>query len=319
MALLDRRLVYSPFEYPQAFKYWKDQRAANWIHESIEMKEDKDQWTEDRLTESEKQVIGRTLKGFVQSEVIIEDYWARKVSKWFPKPEIQLMTSCFASMEGEHIVSYAYLQETLGLFDFDAFLHEPAAKAKIDRLLMVKGKSKTSIAKSLAIFSAFTEGINLFSSFAILMSFSKRNLLKGVGLIVEYSYKDELLHSEAGCWLFRVFVKEYPEVLSPELIEEINQAAIDTVKLEHDFIDQSFSMGEIEGINSGDLKEYIRFRANVKLKDLGFKPIYNDINMEQVRNLDWFGVMTSGSRSPDFFAKKVADYSKGVADFSDCF
>ncbi len=60
--------------------------------------------------------------------------------------------------------------------------------------------------------SAFTEGVNLFSSFAILMSFQLRNLMKGTGQIVEWSVRDESLHSKAGCWLFRTMVEEMPEL-----------------------------------------------------------------------------------------------------------
>jgi ribonucleoside-diphosphate reductase beta chain len=316
LALLDPRLVYSPFEYPECYQFWLDQQTSHWLHTGIELGTDVNDW-DLRLTDSEKQVIGRTLKGFVQSEVLIQDYWATKVSRWFKKSEIQMMCVAFASSESIHQASYAYLQETLGLFDFDAFLYEPAAKAKIDRLLTVKGKTRTEIARSLAIFSAFTEGVNLFSSFAILMSFSKRNLLKGVGKIVEYSCKDEANHSQGGIFLFRTFVEEYPEVMTLELENDIYDAARETVLLEHNFIDQSFAMGEIGGIDSGDLKEYIKYRTNLKLQDLGLKPVYNDLNLEQVRNLDWFTVMTGGSRLQDFFDGKVADYGKGVADFSD--
>ncbi len=135
------------------------------------------------------------------------------------------MSHTFAAFESIHAVSYAYLNDSLGLDDYKAFLHEETVKAKIDRLINTGGKSKEDIAKSLAIFSAFNEGVNLFSSFAILMSFSRRNLLKGLGQIIAFSIKDESLHSEAGCWLFRTFVEEYPAVLTDELKKEIYEAA----------------------------------------------------------------------------------------------
>ena len=216
-----------------------------------------------------------------------------------------------------HSASYAYLQETLGLNDFDAFLYEPSAKAKIDRLLSTRGKTREDIALSLAVFSAFTEGVNLFSSFAILLSFSRKNLLKGVGQIVSYSLKDESLHARGGCWLFRALISEFPEILTEELKIKIYEAARVTVQLEDDFIDQSFQECEIDTINSRDLKTYIRFRTNTKLKDLGLRPIYLNLDKDRLANLEWFSVLSSGVELQDFFANKVSSYSKGVADFSE--
>lgn len=318
MPLLEKRLLYSPFEYPMAHEYWAKQQMSHWLHYEIQMNSDVMDW-QTKLTESEKSVIGRTLNGFTQAEVLIEDYWSTKVTRWFKKPEIQMMCSSFAAMESIHAVAYAYLQETLGLNDFDAFLHEPAAKAKIDRLLMARGKSHEEIATSLAVFSAFTEGVNLFSSFAILMSFSCRNLLKGVGQIVAFSVRDESLHSQAGVWLFNTLIEEYPHLMTVELKDKLKDAARYTVQLEDNFIDQSFSQGEIEGINSSDLKEYIRFRTNTKLKDIGLQPLWKNLNKERLNNLEWFSVLSSGVELQDFFAGRVSSYSKSFADFSEVF
>src|SRR5271168_5537343 len=147
------------------------------------------------------------------------------VGKWFKKPEIQMMAATFSAFESIHAVAYAYLNQSLGLEDFEAFLHEPTAKAKIDRLISTKGKTKEEIARSLAIFSAFNEGVNLFSSFAVLLNFSRFNKLKGVGQMIAFSIKDESLHSEAGCKTFRTFVEEYPEVWNNDLKGEIYDAA----------------------------------------------------------------------------------------------
>lgn len=193
MGLLDKRLIVLPFEYPIAFDYWTKQQQSHWLPSEVQLGSDVLDWTT-RLTESEKEVVGRTLKGFTQIEVIVQDYWSTKVRRWFKKPEIQMTAAAFANMEGIHQQAYSYLQETLGMTDFAAFLHEPAAKAKIDRVMQTVGKSKEEIALSLAVFSAFTEGVNLFSSFAILMSFSRRNTLKGIGQIVAWSVRDESLH-----------------------------------------------------------------------------------------------------------------------------
>lgn len=193
--LLDPRLVYAPFEYPQFYDFWFQQQTSHWLHNEINLTSDLQDWKV-RLTDTEKTIIAGILKGFVQVESLVSDFWSNKVARWFKKPEICLMANCFASMEGIHQVSYAYLNETLGLLDFDAFLYEPTAKAKLDRLASINDEnpSNEEMALSLAIFSAFTEGVQLFSSFAVLFNFSRFNKLKGVAEIISFSCKDESLH-----------------------------------------------------------------------------------------------------------------------------
>ncbi len=311
MGLLDKRLTYAPFEYQKAFDVWQTQQQMHWLHSEVSMAADIDDW-KSKLTEAEKAVIGGVLKGFVNAEILIEDYWTQVVANRIKKPEVQMAASTIAAMESIHAVAYAYLNESLGLMDFDAFLHEPAAKAKIERLMEVKSKTKTDLARSLAIFSAFNEGVNLFSAFAILMSFSRRNLLKGVGQIVAFSSRDESLHSEFGCYLFRQLVEEYPEIWTDELKKDIYDAARLTVQLEDDFIDQCFKVGKIEGIDASDLKQYIRHRANTKLGDLGLKSNWKNVDKQAVERItSWYDAMVSGVEKADFFAGRVTTYMKG--------
>lgn len=311
MSLLKPRFVFKPFEYEQAFKYWEIQQQVHWLPSEVSMAKDIADWMMN-LSDSEKNVVGNVLKGFTQTEVVVQDYWTTRVTKWFPKPEIVMMATAFGAMETVHATGYAYLNDSLGLDDYDAFLEEPATKAKIDRLLSVDGKSKRDIARSLAIFSAFTEGVNLFSSFAILMSFSLNNKLKGVKQIVSWSVRDESLHSMAGCWLFRQFIKENPRIWTDDLKKDIYEAAKLTVQLEEDFIDKCFELGPIENLNPEDLKQYIRYRTNTKLQDIMLKPIIEVKDKDAVDRMHWFDILSSGKEFQDFFAQQPTTYSKGV-------
>jgi len=315
MTLLTPRVTYAPFEYQQAYKYWELQQQSHWLHTEVSMASDINDWKM-TLSDGEKHAVGHILKGFTQSEVFIQEYWSQMVGKWFKKPEIQMMAATFASFESIHAVSYAYLNQSLGLEDFGAFLHEPTAKAKIDRLISTKGKSKEEIAKSLAIFSAFNEGVNLFSSFAILLNFSRFNKMKGLGQIIAFSIKDESLHSDAGCWLFRTLVSEYPGILTDELKEEIYEAAKVTVELEDDFIEKAFEETQLEGLDVKDMKNFIRFRTNTKLNDLGLAKRWKNLDKEALERMAWFDVMSAGVAHTDFFAQRTTDYAKGSMDFS---
>ena len=314
--ITELRPHYKPFEYQTAFEFYKDQHRAHWLADEVPLSSDLNDWKL-KLTESEKNLIGNILKSFAQTETYVNDYWSTKVAVWFPKHEIKAMACAFADFESIHAEAYARLNEELGLDDFEAFMEDEEAKAKIDRLVELPGDTLREKALSLAIFSAFTEGVNLFSSFAILMSFQLRNLMKGTGQVVEWSVRDESLHSKAGCWIFRTLLEEDPSLDTTELTQAIYEACDLSVKLEFDFIEKAFEMGDIEGLNKDQLKNFIKERANQKLIELGYNPIYNDIDPNLLKQMEWFGHLTSGKTHQDFFANRVTDYSKSTADWND--
>jgi ribonucleoside-diphosphate reductase beta chain len=313
--LLHERIIYKPFEYPEAYDYWLKQQQAHWLHTEVPMMSDLTDWNSN-LTESEKNIIGSILKGFAQTETIVNDYWSGLVTKWFRKPEVIMMATTFGAFETIHAEAYSLLNETLGLDNFSEFLEDESTMAKIENLMLVRDsfsgeKNLHEIAKSLAIFSAFTEGVNLFSSFAVLLSFKMRNKLKGVGQIVEWSIRDESMHSEAGCWLFRTLIKENPHLKTKELEAAINEAALLSLKLELDFIDKVYELGDLEGCSKYDLQNFIKNRVNTKLGDLGYNPIVTDIDMTAVERMKWFDALSAGKQHTDFFANRVTNYSKG--------
>jgi ribonucleoside-diphosphate reductase beta chain len=241
------------------------------------------------------------------------------VTSWFPKHEIKQMAMMFGSQETIHATAYSYLNETLGLEDFAAFLHEPTIAEKFELLTSTKAEythedlkfnseAREDVARSLAIFSAFAEGVSLYSSFAVLYSFQMRNLLKGIGQQMKWSVRDESLHSKMGCRLFRHICEEYPE-LKESVKDKVIEAASLIIKLEHSFIDKMFEMGDLENLKAEDLKQFILKRTNEKLIDLGYDP-YFEYDVESASQLDWFYHLTGGVTHTDFFAIRPTDYSK---------
>jgi ribonucleoside-diphosphate reductase beta chain len=325
MSLLKERVVYKPFEYPQAYDYWLKQQQAHWLHTEVPMAQDVTDW-KSNMKDHEKNVVGQILKGFAQTETVVNDYWSTLVTKWFRKPEIIMMGTTLGSSETIHAEAYSLLNEQLGLDNFSEFLEDEATMAKIEALMNVRDNDDGTAnwherAKSLAIFSAFTEGVNLFSSFAVLLSFKMRNKLKGVGQIVEWSVRDESLHSDAGCWLFRTLMKEEPKFKTKKLVSEIEDAARMSMKLEFDFIDKVFEMGDLENLGKEELKNFIKHRINTKMSDLGLTPIVpsEDIDKGALKTMKWFDAVIAGKQHTDFFASRVTNYSKGHLDWSNAF
>jgi ribonucleoside-diphosphate reductase beta chain len=323
--LFTERIPFKPFEFPVYYtEGWLKQAQAFWLHTEIPMQGDVKDWNE-TLTESEKHLVGNILLGFAQTECAVSDYWTGMVTKWFPKHEIRQMAMMFGSQETIHATAYSYLNETLGLDDFSAFLHEPATAEKFSLLTETSADwtpkdldtnpiARQEVARSLAIFSAFSEGVSLYSSFAVLYSFQMRNKLKGIGQQMKWSVRDESLHSRMGCQLFKHMCEEFPELLE-EAKSSIYEAAKLIIKLEHNFIDKMFEKGDLENLKKEDLKNFIVKRVNEKLAELGYNPIpggddYFPFDIDSASELDWFYHLTGGVTHTDFFAMRPTDYSK---------
>jgi ribonucleoside-diphosphate reductase beta chain len=286
MGLFDERIAYKPFDYPEYYtEGWLKQAQAFWLHTEISMQSDIKDWKE-KLNDKEKNLVGNILLGFAQTECAVSDYWTQKVVGWFPKHEIQQMAMMFGSQETVHAVAYSYLNETLKL-------EEPATAQRFDNLVAYNGSDTVGIAKSLAVFSAFAEGVSLYSAFAVLYSFQLRNLLKGIGQQMKWSVRDESLHSKMGCQLFKHMCQEDDKLL---------EACRSDVK-------------------AYDLKQFIRKRTNEKLIELGYIDLgsYFSYDKKAATNLDWFYHLTGGVTHTDFFAIRPTDYSKANEgeDFED--
>jgi ribonucleoside-diphosphate reductase beta chain len=323
--LFTERVPFKPFEYPVYYNEgWLKQAQAFWLHTEISMQGDVKDWNEN-LTAEEKNLVGNILLGFAQTECAVSDYWTTMVTKWFPKHEIKQMAMMFGSQETIHATAYSYLNETLGLEDFEAFLHEPSTAAKFELLtsttadwthedLAQSAQARREVARSLAIFSAFAEGVSLYSSFAVLYSFQMRNKLKGIGQQMKWSVRDESLHSRMGCQLFRHMVEEYPE-LHEQVKDDVLRAAEMMVELEHKFIDKMFEMGDLENLKADDLKHFILKRANEKIAELGYSEgPFMEYEEDKSAELEWFYHLTGGHTHTDFFAIRPTDYSKAGED-----
>jgi ribonucleoside-diphosphate reductase beta chain len=331
MNLLDKRDTYRPILYPQALEYWKKQQQAHWLVEEIDFNEDKRDW-DTKLTDGERNFLSKIFRFFTQTDVdVATAYYDKYIPVLGGQPELKMMMGSFANMEGIHIAAYAKVLDTVGMPDaeFSAFKQHKQMLAKHDYVgkftpnqemfhadvfgLSAARESKKQLAKTLAVYSAFTEGLSLFSSFAMLMNFQRFGKMKGMGKVVEWSIRDETLHVEAMTWLFRTFIKENPEIWTDEFKKELYQICRDIVKLEDAFIDLCFKeAGELEGITAEEVKKYIRFIADRRLADLGLKPNYH----VKENPLDWMSWMVLNSHG-NFFETRVTEYAKGVDDQSE--
>ena len=306
--LLTHRRFYRPFEYPQYFEYFKKQNQAHWLPTEVPMESDIADYRF-RLSPQEMNLIIQVLRFFTQGDIEVNNNYNTKLIPAFPKPEIKMMLSAFAAMESMHVWAYSYLNDSLGLpeKEYSAFLEYESMRNKYNYIQTFDVRSVEELAINLAVFGGFMEGVSLFSSFAILMNFPRLGKLKGVGQIVTWSIRDETLHSQGVCELFRDLVAENRHIWTKELQDYLYKACEDMVKLEDSFIDTCFQMGAVPGLKAEDVKQYIRFIADRKLNDLCLDKRYNVTNP-----LEWLDTMTNAKEHANFFENRATEYTKAA-------
>ena len=307
MSLLSTRSFYKPFEFPWMFDYYVQQNQMHWFPEDVPLHNDVKDWQD--LHEVEKNLLIQIFRLFTQSDVDVGSGYIDKYMRIFKMPEARMMMSSFANMEGIHQHAYSLLLDTVGMpeTEYKAFADYEAMADKHDYInnIKVTANNKESIAKAVAVYSGFTEGLQLFSSFVILLNFPRFGKMKGMGQIITYSIRDESLHVEAMTKLFREFIQENIELWTDDFKKEIYQACRDMVALEDRFLDLVFDQGDIEGLTKKEMRQYIRYIADRRLLQLGLKTNY-DVNENPLPWLD--SVM--GVEHQNFFEGRATAYMK---------
>jgi len=309
--LMDERQSFKPFYYPWAYEAWLRHEQIHWLHTEVPMLEDVKDW-KNRLTASEKQFLTHIFRFFTQGDVDVAGGYVKNYLPYFPQPEVRMMLLGFAAREALHIAAYSHLIETLGLPDtmYNQFLEYDAMRQKHDYVIDIAGQNSTkqNTAKHIAVFSAFTEGMQLFSSFIMLLNFPRNGTMKGMGQIVTWSIVDETMHTESMIKLFRTYIEENKEIWNDELKGELYTIAERMVTLEDKFIDLAFQMGDMQRLSSEDVKKYIRYIADRRLISLGLKGIFK----VKKNPLPWVEEMVNSPVHGNFFENRVTDYAKGA-------
>jgi ribonucleoside-diphosphate reductase beta chain len=277
----------------------------------VPLAEDVKDWHK-KLTGAERNLLTQIFRFFVQADVEVNNCYMKHYSQVFQPTEVQMMLAAFSNMETIHIAAYSHLLDTIGMpeAEYEAFMKYGEMKDKYDYMQEWGVETKTDIAKTLAVFGAFTEGLQLFASFAILMNFPRFNKMKGMGQIVTWSARDETLHTNSTVRLFNTFVHENPEIWNDEMRNDLYEACKTVVSHEDAFIDLAFEMGGVEGLEPQEVKDYIRFIGNRRLEQLNLEPLF-DIEKNP---LPWMDEMLNGIEHMNFFEGRATEYAKASTE-----
>ena len=304
--LLEESKVYKPFQHPWAVEYAEQHEDLHWTEKELNLNDDVTQWKDGTLSETEKAHITAILRLFTQSDVVVAGNYSSYYIPKFLNNEVRMMLLSFAAREGIHARAYALLNDTLGLHEkeYSTFLEYKELAKKVDFMKDADVHSLHGTALALAL-TVFNEGVSLFSAFVMLLNYQRMGKMKGMNTVVEWSIRDETLHTEGMSRLFREFCNEHGRIVNDDFKKEVYRMARQVVKLEDKVIDLAYQTGDIEGLDKGEVKTYIRYLVDRRLIQLGLKG-----NFKVKENpIPWVEELTSGDSMSNFFEKTVTDYS----------
>ncbi len=310
MSLLKAEPIFKPFNYPWAYEAWLTQQRIHWLPEEVPMGDDVKDW-KNNLSPQEKHLLTQIFRFFTQADIEVNNCYMKKYTQVFQPTEVQMMLAAFSNMETIHIDAYSHLIDTIGMPEstYSEFLKYKEMKDKYDYMQQFGVGTKIDIATTLAAFGAFTEGLQLFATFAILMNFPRFGKMKGMGQIITWSVRDESLHTNSIVRLFHTFLKENPDVDREELNKRLYNICDTIVVHEDAFIDLAFNIeGSIQGLTSKEIKDYIRYIADRRLMQLDLQPMYGSTK----NPLPWMDEILNGVEHTNFFENRVTEYTKAA-------
>jgi len=309
--LTEERSYFKPFNYAWAYDAWLKHEQSHWLHTEVNMAEDVKDW-KNKITCEEKSFLTHIFRFFTQGDIDVAGGYVNNYLPYFKQPEIRMMLAGFAAREALHIAAYSHLIETLGMPEstYSEFLEYEAMKDKHEYFVDMSNSNGTveSVATNIAAFSAFTEGMQLFSSFIMLLNFPRHGKMKGMGQIITWSIVDETLHAENMIKLFREYINENIGIWNDDLKGKIYTIAEKMVELEDKFIDLAFAIGPMEGLTPEEVKTYIRYICDRRLISLGLKGIFK----VKKNPLLWVESMINAPTHTNFFENKSTDYARGA-------
>ena len=324
VGLLTATGTYDVNRYPWAYEFWKRQQQTHWMGEEVPLGSDIRDWASDRVTDAERNLLTQIFRFFTQSDVEVGDNYLKRYIPLFQPLELQMMMAAFSNMETVHIDAYALLLKTLGMpqAEFEAFRDYDEMRAKADYMHTFGVGTVGDVARTLAMFGSFTEGMSLFASFAMLLNFPRHNKMNGMGQIVSWSVRDESLHCEGITRLYHEWNRETGAVTA-SVRDDIIDVAKTMVGLEERFVELAFSLGPIDGMTPEAIKDYIRYIADWRLTQLKLTPVFGYFTMEdsgyrQIKPhpLPWLVEILNGVEHANFFEQRATEYSKGATSGS---
>lgn len=286
----------------------EEHERGHWVVSEIDTRIDIEQWKKGFIVMSEKAYIKNILRQFTQADTNVCGSYVERLLPIFKNADVRMMLLSFANREVTHMKGYRRLNETLG-YDSLEFMSEfmsfKEMKDKHDFMIeSVPLDTEADIASYLAK-QILMEGVNLFGSFVMLLSFSQGGKAPGMVSVNKWSITDESNHVAGLSALFQEFITENPKVVNNHFKASIYETARKVVEMEDAFIDLCYASGTNPYLTAADTKAYVRYVCDYRMQQMGLKPQFGIKN----NPVPWVDLITSNTLT-NFFEATSVEYSK---------
>jgi len=293
------RFVIFPIQFDDIFAMYKKAVASFWTVEEVDLSKDINDW--DKLKDDEKHFISHVLAFFAASDGIVNENLVERFCQEVQVTEARCFYGFQIAMENIHSEMYSLLINTF-IRDseeqsrlFNAIETIPCIKKKADWALRYISHETATYAERIIAFAA-VEGIFFSGSFASIFWLKKRGLMPGLTFSNELISRDEGLHTDFACLMYKHLVNKLSE-------EEVKAIIADAVKIEQEFLTDALPVNLI-GMNCVLMTQYIEYVADRLLLELGCTKMYNAENpFDFMENISLEG-------KTNFFEKRVGEYQK---------
>ncbi|MCA9035240.1 MAG: ribonucleotide-diphosphate reductase subunit beta [Planctomycetaceae bacterium] len=306
-----------PIKYGWAWEHYLNGCANHWMPTEVPMNQDVEVWKSDRLTDDERLVIMRNLGFFSTAESLVGNNLVLAIFKFVTNAECRQYLLRQAFEEAVHTHTFLYIVESLGLNEGEIFnmYRENPTIAKKDAFEMEltaevldpdfstdSPEGRQAFLKNLIGYYVIMEGIFFYSGFVMMLSFHRRNLMKGVGEQFQYILRDETIHLNFGVDLINGIKAENPDLWTPAFQQEMINRIRQAVELEIEYAQGCLPRGVL-GLNAELFRDYVQHVADRRLERIGLPVQYGSSNP-----FPWMSETIDLSKEKNFFETRVTEY-----------
>ena len=297
------RFVLFPIQHNDIWEFYRNAVANFWVPEEVNFSDDIVDW-QDKLNDDERHFVKHVLAFFAASDGIVNENLAEDFLERVQYTEAKFFYGFQIAVENIHSHTYSLFIDTYvsDKAEQDHLLRAmetvPSVKKKADWAL--RWIEQGSFVERLVAF-AIVEGIFFSGSFCSIFWLKNRGLMPGLSFANQLISRDEGLHRDFACLLYRDHITQK---LSSKTLTSIIREAVD---LEKEFITESLPVRLI-GMNSEKMAQYIEYVTDHLLVEMGLEKMFGASNPFD------FMEMISLEGKTNFFERRVSEYQKaGVA------
>jgi ribonucleoside-diphosphate reductase beta chain len=315
-------LTLRPMVYPRFFEMYRAAIKNTWTVEEVDFATDLGD-LRSKLTPAERHLIERLVAFFATGDSIVANNLVLSLYRHINAPEARMYLSRQLYEEALHVQFYLTL--------LDTYVPDPEARhrafAAVETIPSIRKKAEFCLRwlesahvldrlttrgerrrflLNLICFAACVEGLFFFGAFAYVYFLRSRGLLHGLAAGTNWVFRDESAHMEFAFEMVRTVRREEPELFDAELEREVGSMIEDAIACETQFAEDLLG-GGVVGMSVKDVRSYLEYCADRRLKTLGYSPRYG------TKNPFSFMALQDVQEVTNFFERRVSAYQVGVS------